>query len=125
MRKTPTHRQLERLADMNANVDLTGMSTDKEGFLVDIRKWNNQIAIQLALNEEIELTPAHWEVLEVLRNFYHETEVSPAMRPFVKLVRESLGQSMGNSIYLMGLFGDSPAKMAAKIAGLPRPTNCL
>ena len=47
------------------------------------------------------------------------------MRPFVKLVKDQLGKDKGNSIYLMELFGPSPAKMAAKCAGLPRPTNCL
>jgi tRNA 2-thiouridine synthesizing protein E len=47
------------------------------------------------------------------------------MRPLVKLVKEQLGEDCGSSVYLMGLFGGSPAKTAAKIAGLPRPTNCL
>jgi len=47
------------------------------------------------------------------------------MRPLVKLVKEKLGEDCGSSVYLMGLFGGSPAKTAAKIAGLPRPTNCL
>ena len=31
----------------------------------------------------------------------------------------------GNSIYLHKLFPGNPAKLAAKIAGLPRPTNCI
>jgi tRNA 2-thiouridine synthesizing protein E len=43
----------------------------------------------------------------------------------VKLVRESLGEDKGTSIYLLGLFPGNPAKVAAKIAGLPRPTNCI
>jgi tRNA 2-thiouridine synthesizing protein E len=47
------------------------------------------------------------------------------MRPLVKQVREQLGEDKANSIYLMQLFPGSPAKLLAKIAGLPRPTNCL
>jgi len=47
------------------------------------------------------------------------------MRPLVKLVQESLGADKGTSIYLLGLFPGNPAKVAAKIAGLPRPTNCI
>ena len=60
-----------------------------------------------------------------LRDFFDRTETSPAMRPLVKLIKEQLGEGCGSSVYLMGLFGGSPAKTAAKIAGLPRPTNCL
>ncbi|MCZ6459336.1 MAG: TusE/DsrC/DsvC family sulfur relay protein, partial [Gammaproteobacteria bacterium] len=36
-----------------------------------------------------------------------------------------LGAEKGTSIYLLKLFPGSPAKLLAKIAGLPRPTNCL
>ena len=68
---------------------------------------------------------AHWQVIKMLRDFYERTETSPAMRPLVKLAREQLGENCGSSAYLMGLFGGSPAKTASKIAGLPRPTNCL
>jgi tRNA 2-thiouridine synthesizing protein E len=47
------------------------------------------------------------------------------MRALVKLVKEQLGVEQGSSVYLMSLFGGSPAVTAAKVAGLPRPTNCL
>jgi tRNA 2-thiouridine synthesizing protein E len=47
------------------------------------------------------------------------------MRPLVKLVKNEFGQEVGSSAFLMRLFGGSPAKLAAKIAGLPRPTNCI
>ena len=98
---------------------------DNEGFLVDLSQWSESIARDLAKNEDIELTEEHWLVLHALREFYQQTDVSPAMRPFVKLVKTSCGEERGNSIHLMTLFGSSPAKVAAKIAGLPRPTNCL
>ncbi len=103
----------------------TSLKLDKEGFLADLSDWSEPVAEILAGNEGLTLTPAHWEVLRVLREFYAATEVAPAMRPFVKLVKERLGNDKGNSIYLMELFGSSPAKIAAKCAGLPRPTNCL
>ena len=101
------------------------LELDKDGFLVDLSLWDESVAVTLAAADSTELRDAHWEVIYVLRDFYAETEVAPAMRPFVKLVRERLGQDKGNSIYLMELFGASPAKTAAKWAGLPRPTNCL
>ena len=101
------------------------LALDKEGFLTDLASWDETSARELAANEDITLDDAHWEVICALRAFYARTDVSPSMRPFVKLVGEALGEDKGRSIYLMRLFGPSPAKMAAKIAGLPRPTNCL
>ncbi len=101
------------------------MRLDKEGFLVDLADWNDATALELAKREGIELTDEHWAVITVLREFHQTTGVSPSMRPLVKLVGERLGAAKGNSIYLLSLFPGSPAKLAAKIAGLPRPTNCL
>ncbi|MGH8425826.1 MAG: TusE/DsrC/DsvC family sulfur relay protein, partial [Pseudomonas fluorescens] len=36
-----------------------------------------------------------------------------------------LGPLKGNSLHLNRLFKGTPAKLAAKLAGLPKPTNCL
>ncbi len=99
--------------------------TDKEGFLSNPGDWSPEIAQALAEAEGLDLTDAHWEIIHHLRAFYETHEMAPAMRIFVKSVRTALGEEKGNSIYLMQLFPGSPAKRACRIAGLPRPTNCL
>jgi tRNA 2-thiouridine synthesizing protein E len=71
------------------------------------------------------LNKDHWDVIHALRNFYADTGISPAMRILVKIVKQKVSLEKGNSIHLLTLFPGSPAKIAAKIAGLPRPTNCL
>ncbi len=106
-------------------VDGKALGTDKEGYLTQLSDWSPDVAEVLARNEAIVLTPEHWEVIEILRAFYREYELSPAMRPLVKRVGQKLGPEKGRSIYLMKLFPPSPAKIASKIAGLPRPDNCL
>ncbi len=98
---------------------------DKEGFLRNLQDWTPEVATALAAQEEIELTEEHWEVIRVLQAFYREFELSPAMRPLVKYVGLHLGAEKGRSIFLMKLFPPSPAKIGSKIAGLPKPTNCL
>lgn len=98
---------------------------DLEGYLVNRNEWSPEVATALAKDEGIELTAAHWELIQVLRDFYAKYEMAPAMRAWVKAVKKSLGEEKGRSIYLMSLFPGSPAKRAAKIAGLPKPTNCL
>ena len=99
--------------------------TDPEGYLEDIADWQPEIAEQIAQKEGVQLTKAHWEVLNLLREFYQEYQLSPAMRPLIKYMGLKLNQDKARSIYLMQLFGESPAKTASKLAGLPKPTNCL
>lgn len=98
---------------------------DKEGYLLDLADWNEDVAAALAAEEGISMTDEHWEMVRLIRAFYATYEVAPAMRVLVKHTREALGADKGNSIHLLTLFPGSPAKVLARIAGLPRPTNCL
>ncbi|WP_423810694.1 TusE/DsrC/DsvC family sulfur relay protein [Pseudohalioglobus lutimaris] len=104
---------------------LEGVDVDKEGFLRKLADWTPEIAEQLAYAEGIELSDAHWEVIHLLRDYYQQYDASPAMRPLVKYCVLKLGPEKGKSIYLLGLFPGSPAKLGSKIAGLPKPENCL
>jgi len=112
---------------MSRTLEVNGQAValDPEGYLEQFDSWNADIARAIAASEGLELDAAHWELLAVLRDFYREFAQSPAMRPLVKYVGQRLGADKGNSIYLLRLFPGSPAKLAARIAGLPRPENCL
>lgn len=101
------------------------LATDKDGYLVYLSDWNPSVAEALAAKENIQLSSAHWEIIDLLREFHREFELSPAMRALVKQTAIKLGEEKGRSIYLLQLFPPSPAKIASKIAGLPRPANCL
>jgi hypothetical protein len=43
------------------------------------------------------LTADHWEILELLRQFYAEYQLSPATRPLIKYTALKLGPEKGNS----------------------------
>ncbi|WP_339847303.1 TusE/DsrC/DsvC family sulfur relay protein [uncultured Halopseudomonas sp.] len=101
------------------------IALDQEGFLTDLNDWSQPLAAELARIEGIEFTDKHLEVILLLRQFYQRYQLSPAMRPLVKYVGQELGPEKGKSIYLLKLFPGSPAKLASKIAGLPKPDNCL
>lgn len=98
---------------------------DKEGFLLDLISWNRDLAIKIAQDEGIKLTNEHFVILHLARDFYQDFDISPEMRPLVKWVKNKLGTDKGNSIYLLSLFPNSPAKLISKIAGLPKPLNCI
>ncbi|MFC6299035.1 TusE/DsrC/DsvC family sulfur relay protein [Pseudomonas sp. CCM 7893] len=101
------------------------LELDKDGYLIDLSDWSTDVANALAAAEAMELTSEHWEILELLRGFYDEFQLSPATRPLIKYTALKLGPEKGNSLHLNRLFKGTPAKLAAKLAGLPRPTNCL
>ncbi len=103
----------------------TTISLDNDGYLKNLSDWNKDVAQVLARDEQIELTENHWEVIELVREFYDTFELAPSQRPLVKFVKNRLGEEKGRSIYLMKLFPGSPARIVARIAGLPRPTNCF
>ncbi len=101
------------------------LALTKEGFLSDFQQWNEQIALELAKNHNVILTPAHWEIIWFMRGFYEKFDYLPNMRVFVKAIAKELGDEKGNSRYLHGLFPQSPLKFACLFAGLPKPPTCL
>lgn len=107
------------------NVDGRHIELDDDGYLRDLAEWNEEVAQALAEREGLTLETAHWEVILLLRDFYREFQLSPATRPLIKYVALKLGAEKGNSLHLNRLFNGTPAKLAAKLAGLPKPSNCL
>ena len=101
------------------------LDLDPEGYLRDLSQWSPEVARQLALKEGIELTERHWQVLQALRDFYGQFQLSPANRPLIKYIAQTLGPELGTSLQLNLLFKGAPAKLGAKLAGLPKPDNCL
>ncbi|MBR9828010.1 MAG: TusE/DsrC/DsvC family sulfur relay protein [Oceanospirillales bacterium] len=110
---------------MQLLIDDQTIALDEEGYLYNLEQWTPEVARLLAQEESLELTDAHWEIIHLLREFYQQFQLSPAMRPLVKAVAAKLGKDKGRSIYLMQLFPGSPAKVIARLAGLPKPDNCL
>jgi len=106
-------------------VDGKAVALDAEGYLRQLADWSEPVADALAGQQGIMLKPPHWEILHLLRDFHRRHQMSPASRAIVSLVRQKLGPEKGRSIHLMRLFGGSFAKTANRIAGLPKPDNCL
>jgi tRNA 2-thiouridine synthesizing protein E len=105
--------------------DQRRVALDEDGYLRSLEDWNDTVAGLLAREAGIELTPAHWEVLLLLRQFHSRFGLSPAMRPLVRFAAQMLGTEKGRSVYLLSLFPGNAALLGARIAGLPRPENCF
>ena len=92
---------------------------DAEGFLVDPEQWNETIAEAIARESGIpEVSDRHWLVVRFMRERYLATGTAPSIR--------SLGKESGVPIKeLYQLFPKGPAKLAAKIGGIPKPKGCI
>jgi tRNA 2-thiouridine synthesizing protein E len=99
--------------------------TDEEGYLVNLGDWSEDVANFIAQQENVAMTPNHWEVINFLRQYYNDYQIAPAVRVLTKAIGKTLGPDKGNSKYLYELFPYGPAKQACKIAGLPKPTGCV
>jgi tRNA 2-thiouridine synthesizing protein E len=65
-----------------------------------------------------ELTDRHWQVIDFMRAEYAAKGSGPTVRV--------LGKSSGVSVKeLYQLFPKGPAKLAARIAGIPKPRGCI
>jgi tRNA 2-thiouridine synthesizing protein E len=95
------------------------VDVDAEGFLADAAQWNDQIAEAIAAQNGIaELTERHWLVVRFMRDRYLATGNAPSIR--------ALGKESGVAIKeLYQLFPRGPAKLAAKIGGIPKPKGCI
>lgn len=94
------------------------VNVDEEGYLTDHAQWNRDVAVALAKEEGIELTPGHWKVLEFIDKDFREKGVVPGMRRMNKI-----GGIPTKDLY--NLFPNGPIKRAARIAGYPKPVSCV
>ena len=97
----------------------TTVDVDAEGFLTDPSQWTEELGEEIARENGIpELTDRHWLVVRFMRDRYLATGTAPSIR--------SLGKESGVPVKeLYQLFPKGPAKLAAKIGGIPKPRGCI
>jgi dissimilatory sulfite reductase related protein len=95
------------------------VGVDTDGFLLDPKDWTPELGESIARDNGIDpLTERHWQVVTYMRDTYLETGTAPSIR--------TLGKASGVPIKeLYELFPKGPAKLAAKIGGIPKPRGCI
>ncbi len=95
------------------------IEVDGEGFLVDPEQWTREVGAEIARENGIpELTDRHWQVVDFMRERYLTEGAAPSIR--------TLGKASGVPVKeLYALFPKGPAKLAAKVGGIPKPRGCI
>ena len=94
------------------------VTVDDEGFLVSAGDWDREVAAEIARGAGITLDEGHWKVIEFCRKDFESTGTAPGLRRITK--RAGIPTK---EIYK--LFPGGPGKLAARIAGLHKPTSCV
>jgi dissimilatory sulfite reductase related protein len=102
---------------MNTTVQLP--ETDTEGYLIEPMDWTEEVAAELARQENIELTEGHWDAIRFMREYYLEHQVASDVRHVMKHLSQTYGAASRNMIF--ELFPYGYVKQACKIAGMKRP----
>jgi tRNA 2-thiouridine synthesizing protein E len=98
---------------------IADVERDAEGFFRDPARWTEAMVPDLAAAEGIdELTDAHWAVVRFVRAEYDASGSGPNVRALSRLTGVGVKD-------LYRLFPKGPAKIAARIAGIPKPRGCI
>ncbi len=97
---------------------LESVKFDKDGYMEDAAAWTPEIAEALAAREGLRLTERHWVVINFVRSEYAQNGDAPTLRRITKT-------SGVDTKEIYQLFPGGPAKVAAKVAGLKKPTGCI
>src|SRR4051794_28283160 len=97
----------------------TAVTVTDDGFFADPGQWREEMAPEIAREAGIEgLTQRHWQVVTFMRHEFAEKGTGPTVRV--------LGKTSGVGVKeLYQLFPKGPAKLAARIAGIPKPRGCI
>lgn len=105
---------------MQYDVNGTAIEADKNGYLVNIDDWNEDVAQAIAAQDGITLTEKHWDLINYLREEFTENKGNqPNTRNIVKAMKEAWGDDSIDSKSLYELFPLDPSKQGGRIAGLP------
>lgn len=102
---------------MEKNYAGTTVTVNDEGYLTDFSQWNKDIGIEIAKEAGIEMTDAHWEVIDHIQDQFKK-EIPLSIRKIKK----------GGVIDIKKfyeLFPGGPLKVSSKISGIPKPASCV
>ena len=96
-----------------------------DGYMLHREEWTEEVAAVIAGDEGIRLNDDHWDIIYFLREYYDEFQISPNVKVLVKEMKKVLADNTFSTKKMYDLFPKGPAFQGCRIAGLPKPTNCI
>ena len=89
---------------------------DEEGYLIDPKTWNEEIAREIARQFDVELAEAHWKCIRSVRAYYEKW----SSLPMVKAIRDEAGLTTDQFDQLFRKGASNARGVLCKISGLPK-----
>lgn len=106
---------------MNSRLMVKGNSVElrADGRLQNSADWTPELAIELANNEGLTLTDQHWNVINVIREYYKEFNTSPILKLLRRELSKKFGAESVTEEALDALFPNGVQHQGSRIAGVP------
>lgn len=90
-----------------------------DGYLKNMNDWTPELAEKIALKEGITLTEQHWDVLNIMREYYAEYNTSPILKLLRRELAMQYGKERATQTSLDGLFPNGVQTQGSRLAGVP------
>ncbi|MGH1538386.1 MAG: TusE/DsrC/DsvC family sulfur relay protein [Gammaproteobacteria bacterium] len=101
------------------------LEKDNEGYLLDPSDWDEDIALQIASQEKIDLTQNHWQIINFIRLYFEDYQSVPELRKTLSHLKETLGSESSTRKFVYNLFPYGYGQQACKIAGMRKPLKLM
>lgn len=95
----------------------TDVNVNEEGYLTDFSQWTKDVGMAIAKEQEIDMTPKHWEVIDYIHEKFKNEEALS-----IRGIKKS---GVINIKEFYNLFPGGPLKKSTMIAGIPKPKSCI
>ena len=92
-----------------------------DGRLVNLSDWTPEIAKAIAKEEGLELTDAHYDIINLMRDYYFTYNIAPILKLLKREIARKFGPERATDEAINSLFPGGVQYQGSKIAGIPIP----
>ncbi len=100
------------------------VETDPEGYLVNLDDWSEELAVELAKEDKLELGENHWKIIHYMRDQFAQNGTAPNLRFLQKGLKEEFGDEWATRNSSSSC-SRSPRQAGRPLRGHPEADGCV
>lgn len=105
----------------NLVVNNTDFNLTFDGHLITLSDWTPDVAKAIAKEESLSLTDAHWDIINLMRDYYFTYNIPPIMKLLKREITKKFSAERATDAAINALFPSGVQYQASKISGIPVP----
>ncbi len=90
-----------------------------DGRLAHSADWTPELAAELAARDGLKLSDKHWDIINIMRDYYQQYNIAPILKLLRREVAKKLGAVRALDESLYALFPNGVQHQGSRIAGIP------